>query len=294
MTTSGVPFGMTLRPTRSRLSRRTPYSRDRLPPFETETRATILEDHPLLPECNTLTMHNVSFVRGLPCSVGFTLIQEWVVPWDMVLTREELIILRKCMHVCLCCANIDIMTSVMIHGYESWALHCHCSSPGSLQCIAGGQVLASWFRMVVDGAMFNQRFIWYREVVNYNMPKEVMFMSSVFMRGRHLIYLRLWYDGHVGSVVPAMSFGYSALHCGILNNIVVLCCSYCADLSEIRVRCCARRTRRLMLRAVRIIAEETTAMLYSCRTERRRQQFIRALLQHHRPILMHDYDSTPM
>nr|WHN38479.1 E4 ORF6/7 [Human mastadenovirus C] len=58
MTTSGVPFGMTLRPTRSRLSRRTPYSRDRLPPFETETRATILEDHPLLPECNTLTMHN--------------------------------------------------------------------------------------------------------------------------------------------------------------------------------------------------------------------------------------------
>ncbi|UVG42297.1 hypothetical protein USA:Philadelphia,PA_000010 [unidentified adenovirus] len=64
MTTSGVPFGMTLRPTRSRLSRRTPYSRDRLPPFETETRATILEDHPLLPECNTLTMHN-SVCRAL-------------------------------------------------------------------------------------------------------------------------------------------------------------------------------------------------------------------------------------
>nr|AGV40532.1 E4Orf6 34 kDa protein [Gorilla beringei graueri adenovirus 8] len=294
MSTSAVPFGMTLRSTRSRLSRHCPYTRDRLPPFETETRASVMEDHPVFPDCDTLTMHNVSYVRGLPCCVGFTLIQEWVIPWDMVLTREELLIMKKCMKVCLCCANLDIMTSSMVHGYERWSLHCHCDSPGSLQCLAGGQVLASWFRMVLEGSLINQRCLWYREVVNQHMPKEVMYMSSVFMRGRHLIYLRIWYDGHVGAVLPAMSFGYSALHCGILNNILVLCCTYCADLSEIRMRCCARRTRMLMLRAVRIIAEETTTPLHSCRTERRRQELLRALLLHHRPILMGDYDSTPL
>ncbi|MBC8798527.1 hypothetical protein H0S63_22390 [Shewanella algae] len=54
------------------------------------------------------------------------------------------------------------------------------------------------------------------------------------------------------------------------------------------------RTRGIVLQTERSDDERGTAMLYSCRTERRRQQFIRALLQHHRPILMHDYDSTPM
>ena len=271
-----------------------PYRRARLPRCEEETRASLTEQHPLLPDCDHADYHNVSSVRGLPCAAGFTLLQEFPVPWDMILTPEEIKILKRCMSVCLCPATLDLVRAQMVSGYERWILHCHCSSPGSLQCRAGGTLLAVWFRRVIYGCMFNQRFPWYRQIVNRNMPKEIMYMGSVFMRGRHLIYCRIWYDGHVGSIIPNMSFGWSALNYGLLNNMVIMCCTYCENMSEIRMRCCARRTRRLMLKAVGIIVRETCDPdpICSSRTEPRRQRLLRALMERHRPILFSEYESV--
>ncbi|BBE38385.1 35kDa protein [Human adenovirus 4a] len=292
---SGNSSIMTRSRTRLALSCHHPYQPPATLPRceETESRASLVEDHPVLPDCDTLSMHNVSSVRGLPCSAGFTALQEFPVPWDMVLTPKELRVLKTCMSVCLCCANIDLFSSQLIHGRERWVIHCHCQDPGSLRCMAGGAVLAIWFRRIIQGCMFNQRVMWYREVVNLHMPKEIMYMGSVFWRGRHLIYIRIWYDGHVGSIVPQMSFGWSTLNYGLLNNVVVLCCTYCFDLSEIRIRCCARRTRRLMLRAIGIMRRESQDPdpLSSSLTERRRQRLLRGLMRHNRPIPFADYDS---
>ncbi len=50
--------------------------------------------------------------------------------------------------------------------------------------------------MMIYGSLYNLRFPWYREIVNCGMPKEVLFMGSVFVRGRHIMYIRLLYDGH--------------------------------------------------------------------------------------------------
>ncbi|AAW33278.1 E4 control protein 34 kDa [Human mastadenovirus B] len=275
-------------------ARHHPYTRAQLPRCEeNETRASMTEDHPLLPDCDTMTMHSVSCVRGLPCSASFTVLQEFPIPWDMFLNPEELKIMKRCMHLCLCCATIDIFQSQVIHGRENWVLHCHCNQQGSLQCMAGGAVLAVWFRKVILGCMINQRCPWYRQIVNMHMPKEIMYVGSVFLRERHLIYIKLWYDGHAGAIISDMSFGWSAFNYGLLNNIVIMCCTYCSNLSEIRMRCCAHRTRKLMLRAIKIMLQDTADPdpINSSRTERRRQRLLVGLMRHNRPIPFSDYDS---
>lgn len=241
-------------------------------------------------ECDTLHLHNVGEVRALPCCAGFIMLQEWPVLWDMVLTRWEMYVMRTYMNVCVCCATMDVESRQLVHGYERWILHCHCSRPGSLQCRAGAVVLARWFKMLVYGAMINQRCLWYREVVNYNLPKEVCYVGSVFVRGRHLIYLKIMYDGHIQLVLGHMSFGWSALSYGILNNLLVLGCSYCKDLSEIQMRCCARRTRSLMLRAVRIIGSKARGTLCRSSLEPRRQRLLQDLMFRFQPFTLRAYN----
>ncbi|AFD21896.1 E4 orf6 [Simian adenovirus A1139] len=267
-----------------------PYARHRLPPCEQPCSAAVMDDSQLSMDCDNFRMHNVAEVRGLPCCAGFIVLQEWPVLWDMVLTRWELYVLRTYLRVCVCCATLDVESRQLVHGHERWILHCHCRRPGSLQCKAGAVVLTRWFKMLVYGALINQRCLWYREVVNFNLPKEVCYVGSTYVRGRHLIYVRIRYDGHVGVVLANMSFGWSVLSYGILNNLVILGCTYCKDLSEIQMRCCARRTRALMLRAVRLIGEHTRSPLYRSRLEPRRQQLLRNLMLRAQPFTLSAYD----
>lgn len=267
-----------------------PYGKYPLPPCEKESKASLFgPENSSVFECNSLTLHNVSEVRGIPSSVCFTVLQELPVPWDMILTSYEMFILKKYMSVCICCATIDVERTQLLHGYERWFIHCHCNRPGSLQCKAAGSLLAWWFKMVVYGSLINKRYFWYREVVNRFMPKEVLYMGSIFVRGRHLIYIKIMYDGHVGLVLERMSFGWSAFSYGFLNNMLVLCCSYCKDLSEIRMRCCARRTRLLMIKAVQIITKGTSRSLKHSRVEIQRQRLLKGIVMHHRPVLFEEY-----
>ncbi|ALE30486.1 34K [Simian adenovirus 17] len=273
---------------RHRLS---PYHRHHLTPPTEDLPVAALEGSPGVLECEHLNMHYVSEVRTIPACVPFTVLQEWPVPWDMVLTPWERFVMKHYMRVCVCCATIDVEPRQVIRGYERWVIHCHCKQPGSLQCKAGGVVLTNWFKMLVFGALVNVRFPWYPQVVNYELPKEVMYMGSVCVRGRHLIYLRILYDGHAAAVLEFMSFGWSVFSFGILNNMVVMGCTYCKDLTEIQVRCCARRTRRLLIKAVRFLnSSPRRGAFRRSLGEPRRQQLLRGLMEHHRPFTLSQYD----
>ncbi|ADZ39826.1 E4 orf6 [Simian adenovirus 48] len=265
-----------------------PYQEYPLPPSEN---APETFPCPQLPDCDMNTMHDVSAVRGMVGCVGFAVFMEWPVPWDMILTSYEWHLLKHYLNVCISCATIDLRRSSVIHGNEVWTLHCHCNRPGSLQCMAGGIMLATWFNRVVYGAAINQRCIWYREVVNYQMPKEVLYVGSVYMRGRHLIYLNIRYDVHAQIVKQFVSMGWCQHAYGIMNNLVVLCCISCASLSEMRMRCCAKRTRRLMRRAVLAIVRHGRFRLQPSAAERRRQDILRDLYVRQRPVTYEVYDN---
>ncbi|ALE30450.1 34K [Simian adenovirus 19] len=264
-----------------------PYNRHQLPPCNDTPCATI-ENPPYL-ECENLNMHNVSEVRGVPSCVSFTVLQEWPVYWDSVLTAWEKHVMKTYMQICICCATIDVEYNQIIRGYERWVLHCHCNSPGSLQCKAGGVVLSNWFRMAIYGSLVNVRFPWYRQVVNYHLPKEVLYVGSVFIRGRHLIYVRVFLDGHAVAVLENSSFGWSAFSYGILNNLIIMVCTHCKDLSEIQMRCCAKRTRRFIIRAVRLLDRLTSYQPRRSRLETARQSLLRGLMERHRPFTLAEY-----
>lgn len=249
-----------------------------------------IEDTPPYLECENLNMHNVSEVRGITSCISFVVLQEWPVFWDMVLTAWEKHVMRTFMRVCICCAIIDVDPKQVLRGSERWTLHCHCDSPGSLQCKAGGVVLANWFKMLVYGSLINMRIPWYRAVVNRDLPKEVTYVGSVFLRGRHLIYLRVLFDGHAGALLRRMCFGWSAFSYGILNNLLILGCDFCKDLSEIQMRCCAKRTRRLLIKAVRLLDRTTSYTPRRSLLETPRQRLLRGLMELHRPFTLLEYD----
>nr|APD78446.1 34K [Simian adenovirus 13] len=274
--------------------RLSPYHHHMLPPSEGRvTAASPLAYSCPLPECSSLTMHSVAVVRSLPCCAALAVLLEWPVPWDMILTNYEMNILKNFMKVCDCCASIDLRRSEVLHGYELWTLHCHCEKPGSLQCKAGGVLLAKWFYMLVYGALINQRFLWYREIVNFKMPKEVYYVGSSYVRGRHLIWLKVKHDIHAAAALEKISFGWGRFTYGHINNMIILCCTYCWDLSEIRVKCCARRTRRILLRTVKVILEEFKAPLCCSKTEVRRQRWLRKLMVYGCAIPYKVYDARP-
>lgn len=266
------------------------YQTHRLPPPSEDLPIATMERTPGLLECEHLNMHYVSEVRSIPSCAPFVVLQEWPMWWDMILSKWEKHVCRIYMRVCVCCATINVDFNQIVRGFERWTIHCHCNKPGSLQCKAGGVVLANWFKMMIYGSLYNLRFPWYREIVNCGMPKEVLFMGSVFVRGRHIIYIRLLYDGHAAIVLERMSFGWSFFSYGIMNNMVVLGCTYCKNLDELSVRCCARRTRRLLAKAVKVLGGFTVRSLLRSLVEPRRQGLLRGLMERYCPFTLADYN----
>ncbi|ABH01062.1 E4 orf 6 [simian adenovirus 7] len=266
-----------------------PYNHHQLPPCEDRSSAAVEENSRYL-ECENMNMHSVSEVRSIPSCISFIVLQEWPVYWDCILTAWEKHVMKMYMKVCICCATLDLDFHQTIRGYERWIIHCHCNSPGSLQCRAGGAVLANWFKMAIYGSLINVRFPWYRQVVNRGLPREVLYVGSMFVRGRHLIYVKVRLDGHAVALLERMSFGWSVFSYGIMNNLIVMVCDSCRNLSEIQMRCCARRTRRLMIHAVRLLDNLTSYQPHRSRTERFRQRHLRGLVEHHRTFTLSEFD----
>ena len=104
------------------------------------------------------------------------------------------------------------------------------------------------------------------------------------------MYIRLLYDGHAAIVLERMSFGWSFFSYGIMNNMVVLGCTYCKNLDELSVRCCARRTRRLLAKAVKVLGSFTVRSLLKSLVEPRRQGLLRGLMERYCPFTLADYN----
>ncbi|AEK98471.1 E4 34K [Titi monkey adenovirus ECC-2011] len=240
--------------------------------------------------CDTNTLHDVITVRSVPSSVMFTVYLEWPAPFHFFLSPYEQHLMRQYMHVCACPATLVIVHCRMIRGSEVWMLHCHCSRPGSLQCRAGAVLLRRWFYLLVVGSLVNLRIPWYRPWVNDHMPKEMMYVGSVYVRGLHLIYINVRYDEHAEHLIRTVNFGLSAFHYGVMNNMLVLVCSYCRTGEEIRFRCCARRTRRLLARSVRELDSISRHPLRASRTERQRQRMFDSVMWRSRALSYDVYD----
>ncbi|QHR77517.1 E4 34K [Squirrel monkey adenovirus] len=265
-----------------------PFNRDQLPLPDPEPPTGGSECFSR--RCDTNTLHDVITVSAVPSSVMFTVYLEWPAPWHMILSEYEQCLMRRYMCVCACPATLDIVNCRMIRGNEVWTLHCHCASPGSLQCRAGAHVLRRWFYLLVVGSLINLRVPWYRPLVNEHLPKEVMYVGSVYVRGLHLIYINVRYDEHARHLITTVNFGLSAFHYGTMNNMLVLCCSYCRTGDEIRFRCCARRTRRLLCRAVREVDSISRRPLRASRTEHVRQRMFDSVMLRYRALSYDVYD----
>ena len=74
-----------------------------------------------------------------------------------------------------------------------------------------------------------------------------MYMGSVFVRGIHLIYIRVLLDGDMKKI-RMQNLGEAVYVDGLYGNFLILICRSC-NLSEIQAKVCARRTRRIIKRA---------------------------------------------
>lgn len=240
--------------------------------------------------CHSDSLHYVGVVSSMPTSVPFVVFMEWPVPWGLLLSPYELHLLRSYLTLCQCPATLEVGSTAVITGYELWALHCHCPQPGSLQCRAGAVLLKRWFLMVVAGSLINLHVPWYRPLVNERLPKEVMYVGSCFARGRHLVYIHVRYDQHAKYLLDRLSFGLAAFNYGVMNNMLILCCTYCKTLEEIRFRCCARRTRRLLLRAVMELDSISRRGLRASASEPRRQRMFHGVVHRRWALRYQIYD----
>lgn len=228
--------------------------------------------------CHAASLHEVATVSSCPFGVMFAVFMEWPCPWHLILSEYELYLMRRYMKVCACPALLDLVGDSMLRGTEVWVLHCHCSSPGSLQCLAAAQLLRRWFYLFVMGSLINMRIPWYRPWVNAGLPKEILYVASVFVRGRHLVYINVRYDEHARHLLQTVSFGHAAFNYGNMNNMLVLLCTYCRPGDEIRFRCCARRTRRLLTRSVVELDSISSRPLRASRCERYRQRMFDSVM----------------
>ncbi|YP_094053.1 E4 ORFD [Bovine mastadenovirus A] len=202
--------------------------------------------------CNSTDSHPVAFVRSPRTAACFAMCLELPVPWMHILSHHEFVFLKR--HLCdgveleMCSVFSKDLQPDFSSLQSRWYLHCHCDNSGSLQCLSSRKVLTGLFQEVLKGTFYNQLFWFYRGCVNKNLPEGLMYMGSVYIRGIHLIYIRVILDGDMKRI-RKLNFGEAVYVDGLYGNFLIVICRSC-NLSEIQAKVCAKRTRRLLKRAV--------------------------------------------
>ncbi|AMB43167.1 E4 34K [Bat mastadenovirus WIV12] len=226
-------------------------------------------------KCTLRSSHRVGRIRSNPgCSV-FVPLRELVIPWDLLFFGQIYNLLKRLGIFCFCSLKLTKCYRY-IFGHEDWDVHCHCQGQTSLQCLAGRQVMSMLHGEFIFGCNYNVMFKDYRSYVNHRLPGNIVYVGSVMFREYHLIYVRFKHLAELRFVLRYMSFGY-ACFIKTKQNMLVLRCTYCKNLTSIASACCRRRTRKLLRRAIKILRRSGALILHNTREKNRDKGFRRLM-----------------
>lgn len=237
--------------------------------------------------CDLSTAHRTCFVKGSRDSILFADNGEIVIPWDILFDDYA-------QHL-LCVFEIGCISPAMLYrktnflaGVEMWSVHCHCNKPGSLECMAQAAVLRMILRKFIKCANYDRTFLQYRSVVNYNLPSAVFYHASCFYDGTHLIFIRVKKINHCRYLVRKVNLGqFAVVTCN--TNCIILVCKSCKNCQEIMVKCCMRRTRKILKNCVKVLEDRLGKHLTPSKKEKSRQRKIRQFFRYNIPIQWKDF-----
>lgn len=137
------------------------------------------------------------------------------------------------------------------------------------------------FNEYVSGAWFNDRYTWYREIVNDGLPNWVLYSGSIMWRGNHFVYFKIVKNSYNFVVETCINEDMGMIIEGCTGWYLVLLCRSCGvGGAEVRVRGCARRCRAFLERVVRAIASRTGEVPRPCKFEPLRIKVLRRMARY--------------
>lgn len=237
--------------------------------------------------CDLSTAHQTCFVKGSRNSILFADNGEIVIPWDMIFDDYSQHLLWVFEIGCISPAILYRKTNFLA-GVEMYAVHCHCSKPGSLECMAQAALIRMILRKFIKCADYDCTFLQYRLVVNYNLPAIAWYHASCFFDGLHLIYLKVKKLSHCKYIVRKVNLGlFAVVTCN--TNSIILVCKSCKSRQEIMVKCCMRRTRKILKKCVKVVEDKLGKQLQPSKKEKARQRMIKQFFRYNIPIPWKDF-----
>ena len=201
------------------------------------------------PNCDS---HFLAHIKCPKTAVCFAMCLELPIPWDQILYHHEKVFLQRAL-----CGSVElevcsVFNKMLQPDFSSltsrWSVHCHCPDKQSLQCFAGKKVVLSFIEQILKGTMYNQMFWNYRAYVNRGMHETLIYVGSYYIRGVHYVVIRALLDSDMARI-RMYNFGEAVFVNGLYGNFLILICRSC-NLTELQARVCARRTRRVLKRAL--------------------------------------------
>lgn len=205
--------------------------------------------------CSEGSAHVVATVRSVPGLINFILNLEMPVPINRLFNHHEKWILQFISY-CSCPLMLLNPQRKFVGGHERWAIHCHCKDPYSLQCLCAAVVMQKAISLYVYGAGFNSKFLFYREICNYNCSNMFGYVGSVYFRKFHYIYLKIKDDEMYVHLRKKMLFGNHVCTSTIFGNYIILICKNCKSLSPAAVQACARKVRKKIVHCYKTLDEK--------------------------------------
>lgn len=228
--------------------------------------------------------HSVALVRSLPGVVNFTLNKELPLPLKRLL-GPQLDWVDKVTHFCSTPLHVYNTQRRWVGGVERWSLHCHCPHPYGLKCLAATMVVVQIIKKMFYGCGYNNKFLLYRELVNYRVSNGLGLVGTLVVGQMHLIYIKVGMPVMYESLRKHLYLGNHVSCPGCYAFYIIIICSDCARASGTDVERCARRTRRLLERCYATLREVSPLRLYSSEeAERHRRQQLRRFAWYHLPI----------
>lgn len=217
------------------------------------------------------TGHPLSLVRSTPSAIVFVPCFELPIPWPKILTNYEMVLLEPQL-----CYGLELDTMCFrrkyLTGFENWILHCHCGNSKTLQCMAAKVVLNNLVEEILIGTWFNRFHLEYRNYVNQRVSESVLYVGSVIFRQTHLIYIKISHDVDAAKIAQ-LNLGEAVwCDCDYCSYMVLICRNRCYR-SDVMLKCCARRTRRMMGKMLRVCESRKLSLLEPKRQEALRKMF---------------------
>lgn len=166
----------------------------------------------------------------------FKLCLELPVPWHLIFTHHERLLLRD--GICRCGLDATFRNLGCLCPSYEWITHCHCSKPNSLECLAAAQYVRLLGKEIMAGCRFNELYHWFREIVNYDQNDTVLYAGSYVVRGVHYAFFKS--RATEESLRPVVEkLGGEVVKTSISQFIVKQCRVCCLQGDERQIQACA-------------------------------------------------------